>query len=158
MSTYQIALLLHIVGAVAYFAGITVAGVAFFSAARRERPGETAAVLALARIGVLITLAGTGLLLGCAFWLIELSGSIEMEDAWVGAALLLFIVAVALGGIAGQRPKKARRLAAQLAAEDRSRTPELDRLLRDRPSLLLNVAAALAALAVLVLMVWQPGG
>jgi uncharacterized membrane protein len=158
VSAYQIALLLHIAGAIAYFAGITAAGLAFLSAARQQRPSEIAAVLALARSGVLVALAGTALLLGCAFWLVELSGSIDMGDGWVSAALALFVAAAVLGGIAGQAPKKARKLAAALAGGDDRRTPELDRLLADRPSLALNVLAALAAIAVLVLMVWQPGG
>ncbi|MFN8188135.1 MAG: DUF2269 family protein [Gaiellales bacterium] len=158
MSAYQIALLLHIAGAIAYFAGVAVAGLAFAAAARSPRPSEIVAVLGLARSGVLVTLAGTAMLLGCAFWLIELSGSIDMGDGWVSAALALFVLAAVVGGIAGQAPKKARKLAAALADGDDRRTPELDRLLADRPSLVLNVVAALAAIAVLVLMVWQPGG
>jgi uncharacterized membrane protein len=156
VSTYETALLLHIVGAILYFCGIVLAGVAFFSARRRLRPSEIAAVLGLARAGVLITLPGTVLLLACGFWLIDLSGSIDAGDGWISAALALLVGSVVLGALAGQAPKRARRLAAQLAAGDDRKTEELERLLADRPSLLLNVVAGLASVAVLVLMVWQP--
>ena len=157
MSTYETALLLHIVGALLYFSGIALAGVAFFAARRREQPGEVATVLALARTGVLVAGVGTALLLGCAFWLVDLSGTIGFGDAWISAALGLFGGSLLLGGVAGQAPKRARKLAARLAAENGTRTPELNRLLDHGPLLILNIAAGLASVAVLVLMVWQPG-
>jgi uncharacterized membrane protein len=157
VSTYEIALLLHIAGAVLYFGGILLAGVAFFSARGRDRPGEIAAVLGLARTGVLIALPGAALLLGCGFWLIDLSGSIDVGDGWISAALALLVGSVVIGGVAGQGPKRARKLAARLAADGDRRTPELERLLADRPSLVLNLVAGLASVAVLVLMVWKPG-
>lgn len=124
MSRYEVALLLHIGGAIAYFAGIALAGVAFIAARRRERPSEIAAVLALARTGVLLALAGTAVLLGFALWLVDLSGSIGIGDGWVSAALALFVTAAVLGGVAGQAPKKARKLAADLADGDDRSTPE----------------------------------
>jgi uncharacterized membrane protein len=157
VSTYQIALLLHIFGAIVYFGGIIVAGVAFFSARGSERASEIAAVLGLARTGVLLAGLGAALLLGCGFWLINVSGTTGFDNGWISAALALFIGSVAIGGIAGQAPKKARKLAVRLAGSTDRRTPELDRLLADRPSLILNGLSMGASLAVLVLMVWQPG-
>lgn len=157
MSTYQIALLLHLVGAFGYFIGVGVAAFAFLAARRLERPSQIAAVLGLARTGVLLAGAGTVLILAFGFWLIDQSGSIEIGDAWVGAALALFVAAAVLGGLAGQAPKRARQLATRLAGDgDRSST-ELEELLGHRPSLALNAVAGVAALAILVLMVWQPG-
>ncbi len=158
MSTYQIALLLHIVGAISYFVGIGVAAFAFLEARRQERPSQVAAVLGLARTGVLVAGVGMLLILGFGFWLIDQAAAIDMGDAWIGAALALFVAAAALGGIAGQAPKRARKLAVRLSAEGDRPSEELRRLLDDRPSLVLNVVSGLAAVAVLVLMVWQPGG
>ena len=158
MSTYQIALLLHIVGAIAYFVGIGLAAFAFLEARRQERPSQVAAVLGLARTGVLVAGVGMLLILGFGFWLVDQAAGIEMGDAWVSAALALFVAALVLGGVAGQAPKKARKLAVRLAAEGDRPSPELRRLLDDRPSLVLNVLSGLAAVAILVLMVWQPGG
>ena len=49
-----------------------------------------------------------------------------------------------------------RRLADRLAEEDEP-SPELERLLNSRLADALNVTAAAAAIAILVLMVWKPG-
>jgi len=156
VSSFQIALLLHIFGALVYTAGLAVAGVAFFAAKRRSRPSEIAAVLSLARTGVLIAGAGAVLLLGFAFWLVQLGG-FHYSEAWISAALALFVAAAVVGGVAGQTPKRARKLAEELALEGDRRNAELDRLLGSRPSLVLNVAAGLMTVAILVLMVWRPG-
>jgi uncharacterized membrane protein len=156
VSTFQIALLLHLLGAILYAAGIIVAGLAFFSARRRSRPSEIAAVLSIARSGVLVAGAGSAIVLGFGLWLVQLGG-FGYGDAWISAALVLFVAAGLVGGLAGQAPKKARRLAGELALAEDAPSPELDRLLGDRPSLALNLLAALMTLAILVLMVWRPG-
>ena len=62
-------------------------------------------------------------------------------EAWLDAAIALFVVTVALGGIGGQRPKQARLLATKLAAEGGD-TAELRRLLDDRTALALNWGGA----------------
>lgn len=156
MSAFEIALLLHLAGAIAWFAGLALAAAAFLAGRRRQRPSEIAAVLALARTGVLVVAAGTALVVGFGAWLVELTGH-GYGDAWLSAALALLVASLAIGGAAGQAPKRARRLAAELAARDDRRTPELERLLGDRASLALNVLVALASVAILVLMVWRPG-
>jgi len=156
LSTFQIALLLHLFGAVLFAAGLVVAGVSFLTARGRSSAREIAAVLALARTGVLIAGAGSVILLGFALWLVHLGG-FSYSETWISAALALFIAAGVTGGIAGQAPKKARRLAGRLALETDQRTPELDRLLGNPASLALNAAAALMVGAILLLMVWRPG-
>ena len=77
-------------------------------------------------------------------------------DAWLDAAIALFIALSILGGIGGQRPKQARLLATKLAAEGGD-TAELRRLLDDRATLAINYVSALLVVAVLVLMIWRPG-
>lgn len=49
----NLALFFHLLGALLFVAGIILAGTAFESARRRERPAEIALLLALTRIGVL---------------------------------------------------------------------------------------------------------
>ena len=67
------------------------------------------------------------------------------------------MLAFILGAIGGQRPKRARLLAARLAAEGAEAAAELRALLDDRLSRAFNYGAALAVLAALVIMVWKPG-
>ena len=73
------------------------------------------------------------------------------------ASLALLVFALAAGAAGGQAPKRARRLADELArAEDRP-SEELHALLRNSRADTLNWAAAAAAIAILALMVWKPG-
>ena len=76
---------------------------------------------------------------------------------WIDAALTVFVVVSALGGIGGQRPKRARKLAEQLAREGEAETPELRALLDDRLALAVNYLSAVLVLAIVVLMVFKPG-
>jgi uncharacterized membrane protein len=136
---------------------MTVAAVAHEGARRRTRPGEVAALLGLTRSGVAIVAAGGLLIVGSGFWLIEISdGAYSLGDGWIAGALGLLVLAFVLGAAGGQRPKRARRLAARAAAGEVD-TGELRALLDDPLSRALNYAAALAVIAALVIMVWKPG-
>lgn len=152
------ALLLHVVGVVLLFSGMTVAAVAHEGARRREQAGEVAALLGLSRVGVALVAAGALLIVAGGFWLIEVSNGVySLGDGWIAASLGLLVLAFVLGAAGGQRPKRARRLATQLAEDGAPATPELRSLLDDRFSLALNYVSAGCVAAALVLMVWRPG-
>lgn len=157
MSTLQIALLLHIVAAIVYFAGLILATAALGSAQRLGRPSTIAAVLGLSRVAVILVAAGGLLALIFGFWLVDLQDR-DLGEAWLSAAVALLVAAFVLGSIGGQAPKRARRLAVELALNDDVMTPELRDRLSDRRAAALNTIAGLASVAILVLMVWQPGG
>jgi uncharacterized membrane protein len=157
MSTVEVALFFHLLGALLFVAGIAVAGVAFEAARRRTEPAEIALLLGLTRAGVALVGLGATLVLVFGLWLVHLE-HVGYGAGWVDGALALYVVAMALGGIGGQQPKRARRLATQLAADGRPAGAELRALLDDRRALLANYASALAVLAILVLMVFKPGG
>lgn len=156
MSEHQIALLLHIVGAIVYFAGLTVATVALVAAGRRERPSEIALLLRLTPYGVILVAIGFMLILGFGLWLLDLTPA-DFDQTWISAALGLLLVSFVLGAVGGRKPKQARLLATKLAGEDDQPSLELRQLLTDPVATLLNVVAALASIAALVLMVWRPG-
>ncbi len=151
----NVALFLHLLGALLFVAGIILAGAAFEAARRRELPAEIALLLAMTRIGVLLVAVGALLLLGFGLWLVHLE-QIGYGAGWVDAAITLYFLAVALGAVGGRRPKRARLLAAQLAAEDAPVSVELRALLNDPVSLAANYVSALLVLAILVLMVFKP--
>jgi uncharacterized membrane protein len=152
---YELALFFHLLGALLFVAGILLAGVAFEAARRRQRPAEIALLLGLTRVGVVLVGFGALLLLGFGLWLVHLGG-FGYGAGWVDAAIALYLLALALGGVGGRRPKQARRLASRLAAEDAPASVELRALLDDRLSLAANYASAAAVLAILVLMVFKP--
>ena len=64
--------------------------------------------------------------------------------------------AVTLGAAGGRKAKRARLLAERQSPDATTADPEIAVLLRDRAALVANLAAAAAALAILVLMAWQP--
>jgi uncharacterized membrane protein len=154
VTSYDYALLFHLVAVIGFFAGVAVAAAAQLGALRRERPGEIAAVLGLARTGVIVVGLATALVLVTGLWLIEETGH-SLGDGWIALSLLLLVVAGVLGAIGGRKPKEARRLA-ESQPPDGAPDPAIRALLRDRLALAANVLSAVAAFAILVLMVWRP--
>lgn len=155
LSMNDVVLFLHLFGVLLFVAGIVLAGVAFESARRKDRPEEIALLLGLTRSGVALVGLGGMLLFVCGLWLVGLEG-IGYGTGWVSAAIALFVVALVLGGLGGQRPKQARLLATRLAEEGGSVSPELRSLLDDPLSRLENYASAVLIVAVLALMVFKP--
>jgi hypothetical protein len=151
----DLVLFLHLLGVLLFVAGVVVAGVVFESARRRERADEVALLLGLSRHGVTLVALGGALLFVCGFWLMGLE-EIGLDTAWLGAATGIFLAAVALGALGGQRPKRARELATRLAEEGGAVTPELRALLDDRASRATNYFSAFLVLVVLALMVFKP--
>jgi uncharacterized membrane protein len=151
----DLALFLHLLGVLLFVSGIVLAGVGFEAARRRERPAEIALLLGLTRVGAMLVALGALIVLGFGLWLVHLEG-FSYGAGWIDAALALYVLALLLGGVGGQRPKQARLLATELAARGDPATDELRGLLGDRPSLAANYAAALCVLAILGLMVFKP--
>jgi uncharacterized membrane protein len=151
------ALCFHLLGAFVLVAGVVVAGVAFEAARRRKRPDEISLLLGVTRIGVLLVGLGSLLVLPFGLWLVHIE-RIGYGAGWVDAALGLFVVVGALGGIGGQRPKRARKLATQLAQAGKEENAELRALLDDRTALALNYLSAILLVAIIALMVFKPGG
>jgi hypothetical protein len=151
----EVALFFHLLGALAFVAGIVVAGVAFEAARRRQQPAEIALLLGLTRVGVLLVVLGGAVLLVFGLRLVD-TGDFSYGDAWIDAALGLFVGAITLGALGGQRPKQARLLATRLAAEGRPASPELRALLDDPLSRATNYLAAVIVIVILALMVFKP--
>jgi uncharacterized membrane protein len=131
-------------------AGLVLAGTGFAAAPRRRRPAEIALLLSLTRVGVLLVAVGTLLIAAFGLWLVHLR-SWGYGSGWVDASIGMYIVALALGGLGGQRPKQARHLAAELAERDAPISDELRALLGDRVSLAENYASLALILAIVAL-------
>lgn len=151
----HVALFFHLLGALLFVAGIVLAGAAFETARRRERPAEIALLLGLTRIGVALVAVGSLLLPIFGLWLVHL-GHFGYGSGWVEAAIALYVIALALGGLGGQRPKQARQLARTLAEQHAPMNDELRGLLDDPVSRAENYGSLALVLVILVLMVFKP--
>jgi uncharacterized membrane protein len=155
VNEFTIVLFLHLFGVLLFVSGIVVAGVAFEFARRRREPGEIALLLTTTRAGVLMVAIGTLLLGGFGLWLVHI-GNFGYRTGWIDASIALFTIALVLGALGGQRPKRARRLATTLAAEHATAAPQLRALLDDPLSRGANYASLITTLAILAVMVFKP--
>jgi uncharacterized membrane protein len=158
MSKYEWLLFLHVTGAFLLVGGAVSAGVFNLAALRRQRPSEIALLLRLARVSVTLISAGMLVTLAFGLWLVDAARQgYSYGDAWVVAALALWVAANALGGIGGRRDRKTRSLAERLAAEGDTPSSELRARLRDPLALGLSWGSGALVLAILGLMIWKPG-
>jgi uncharacterized membrane protein len=151
----HVLLFFHLLGAIGFFAGAAVVGTLQAAAIRRERPSEVYALLRLAPVGA--ALVGLGALLTLVFGiaLAEHEG-LGFSPAWIQASLGLWVASMAVGGYGGRTARRARHLAAELAAGDDAPSPELCALVAAPVPLAASYASGLMLVAILALMVWQP--
>jgi uncharacterized membrane protein len=158
VSKFDWLLFFHITGAFLLIGGTVAAAVLTIAGHRRERPSEVATLLSLVRVALPFMYAGVLLTLVFGLWLVHAANQgYSFGDAWVIAALVLWVVANALGGAGGKRENETQRLAARLAADGDTPTEELQARLRDPLPLALNFGSGLMVFAVLALMIWKPG-
>jgi len=157
VSGHDLALLVHLMGVVFLFSGMSIAGVLHAAARRQERPSQVALLLGLSRVGVLFVAVGGVFVVVGGFWLIgESDGFYSLGDSWIAAGLVLLLLAFVLGRLGGQQPKRARLLAEQLARDVDAPSAELQTLLDDPRASALNYSAAAAIFLAFVLMIWKP--
>ena len=89
-------------------------------------------------------------------WLVHHVGY-RWGQTWIVLALVLWVLANALGGIGGSREKKTRELAERLAAEGDVPSAELTARLRDPVWLALSWGSGIVIIVILALMIWKPG-
>jgi uncharacterized membrane protein len=157
VTKYDWLLLIHILGAFLFLSGSIVAGILHVAAMRRDRPSEIALLLGLVRPAVALVGIGSLMTLALGLWLAEDTAGYSAGDGWVVAAIVLWAVSGALGGLGGRPLRHARELAERLAADGDQPAEALQRAVGDPRALVLSYASFAALLAILVLMVWKPG-
>lgn len=150
---FHVLLLGHILGAMTLVAGVVFAGLVLIRARRAGSALEVATILGLAPIGVLLVVAGGTLVGVCGIALVGV-GHFGFGTGWVDAAIVIYAMVLALGGLGGAIPKRARLLAKELGGGPVS--PELRGLLWDRWSRIYNDAALVLLIVLVWLMVFKP--
>jgi uncharacterized membrane protein len=90
-------------------------------------------------------------------WLAISLDDYDPWDGWILASLVLWLVAAVSGETAGARYKRAGARAAELAKSGDAPDAELTAMARDSRGLAMHALASVAALAILILMIWKPG-
>jgi uncharacterized membrane protein len=156
MNTYQWLLAFHVTGAFLLLGGGAIAATLNLAALGRDRPSEIVLLFGLIRIAVVAIMAGTLLAFVFGLWLVH-EAHYGYGDGWVIAAILLLILANAMGGMGGRRDEATAKLARELAASGDAPSAELKARVRDPLSLALSYGSGLVLIALLALMVWKPG-
>lgn len=158
VSAYDWLLVLHVLAAFCFVSGSVVAGILHWLAMRRDRPSEIALLLGLVRPVVVVIGVGSLAALAFGIWLTQDNpDGIGLGDAWVMAAVVLWLAAGALAGPGGRRLRHARELAERMAADGDRPDEALHAAVTDRSALVLNYASFAMVIAILVLMVFKPG-
>ena len=157
MDRYHWLLVFHMAGAFLVVGGAVFAGVLNVFALQRERPSEIVVLYRLVRIAAVSIAVGMTMALIFGLWLVADLDFVKWSNAWVIIALILWVVANALGSAGGRREKETRAYAERLAAEGDAASPELRARMRDRVTLALSWGSGLAVLAILAVMIWKPG-
>jgi uncharacterized membrane protein len=154
---YHWLLVFHMTGAFLLLGGVVFGGIFSIAAFRRERPSEIVVLFRLVRIAVGSISLGMLLTIVFGLWLVADLEFVKWGDAWVILALVLWVVANALGGIGGRREKTTRELAERHAAEGDAPSAEVRARMRDPVTLALSWGSGLVVLAILAVMIWKPG-
>jgi uncharacterized membrane protein len=157
VSTFDWLLMLHITGAFLLIGGSVAAGILNTFALRAERPSDTAFMLRMIRPTLPIIGIGSIAALIFGLWLVHEQQEVKLFSFWILAALVLWAVMNALGGAGGKHQERTRHVAERLAAEGDSSDDELKALLHDRRGNAMSWLAGLAALLLLIDMIWKPG-
>ena len=157
MDRYHWLLFLHVAGAFLVLGGATMAAIFNVTALRRELPSEIAVLFRLTQVAAISVLVGMTVALIFGLWLVADLDFVGWGDAWVIIALVLWVVANALGSSGGRREKATRELAERLAAQGDQPSAELRARLRDPVTLALSYGSGAAVIAILALMIWKPG-
>ena len=157
MNRYDWLLFVHVLAGFAVVAGGALLTIAMIAARRAAEPRSAA--LALGLIGPANIVFGVGAVAALVFgiWLALDVEWVEITDAWVIAALVLWLVAGGAGDRAVREYNKARDAARGLVTAGAAQTDELRSLTRTNRGLLLQLVSMAAVVALIVLMILKPG-
>ena len=147
---------MHVLSAVAWIAALVVFSVVVVAGRRLSVPSDVARMFSVARAGDALVAVGMIGTIVFGIWLAL--DEYEIWDGWIIAALVLWVVAAAVGGRVGKVYNAARDRSRALLAEGRDEpSPELSAILRSPRGAVLHWLMVVVTLALLVIMIYKPG-
>ena len=158
MSFDEWILALHVLSAFAYVAGVVLFWVLIVAVRRADTPEETTRMEPVVKVGNAAVGIGVGGTILLGVWLAFSYGGYDIWDGWIIAALVLWVVAAALGTRTGAAYMQGMNKAVELrSAGQTGPNAELLALNRTQRGLVLHALASLVVVLILVDMIWKPG-
>jgi uncharacterized membrane protein len=151
-------LALHVLSAFSYVAGILLFWVLIVAGWRTDTPEGTIRVAPLARLGNIAVAVGAVGTIVLGIWLAFSFGGYDIWDGWIIAAIVLWVIALALGQRTGVAYLQAVNKAQELQrAGQTGPSAELLALHRTSRGLVLHFLSSLVVLLIILDMIWKPG-
>ena len=150
-------LALHLLSAVAMVAAVTVFSVMIAALWRTDDPAAVTSFMRLGLVGNALVIAGSLGTIVFGVWLAISLDAYQLWDGWVIAALVLWVLAGALGKQTGDGYKATTEMAAQLVASGTPRSPELAAAMGATRAFWLHCLTTVLILLIVVDMIWKPG-
>jgi uncharacterized membrane protein len=151
-------LALHVLSAFAYVAGIVLFWILIAAGWKTDTPERTLRLGPIAKVGNAVVGIGAGGTIILGIWLAFSVGGYDIWDGWIIAALILWLISAELGRRTGAAYMQAPRKALELEqAGQTGPNAELLALNRTSTGLLLHSLTSVAALLIIIDMIWKPG-
>jgi len=151
-------LALHVLSAFAYVAGIVLFWVLVVAVRKVDTPDGTIRMKPVVKVGNAGVGIGAGGTILLGIWLAFSFGGYDIWDGWIIAAIVLWLVAAALGRQTGEAYMQGMTKAQELEKAGQSGpSPELLALNRTSRGLLFQVLSSVVVLLILIDMIWKPG-
>lgn len=149
---------LHLLAAFALVGAVTALWVVVLSARAADRPSRVEPPMRLVPLLAPMTAVGGAGTLIFGVWLAVSLDDYEVWDGWIVASLVLWLIAAGAGETAGARYRRAgERAAERVRAGADGPDAGLRAATRDGTAFALHAVASVAAIAILILMIWKPG-
>jgi uncharacterized membrane protein len=151
-------LALHVLSAFAYVAGIVLFWSLVVAARRTDTPEGRVSMEPPLKVGNVAVGIGAGGTIVFGLWLAFSVGDYDIWDGWIIAAIVLWVISVAVGKRTGDEYTKGLTKAQELQAAGQT-GPNADLLALNRTStgLLMQALASVVLLLLLIDMIWKPG-
>ena len=151
-------LALHVLAAFAYVAGIVLFWVLVVAVRKTDTADGTVRMEPIVKVGNAAVGIGAGGTIVFGIWLAFSVGDYDIWDFWILAALVLWVVAAAIGQRTGAAYMKGMTKAQELvAAGQTGPNAELLALNRTQNGLVMHSLATVVVLLILIDMIWKPG-
>jgi uncharacterized membrane protein len=151
-------LALHVLSAFAYGAGVVVFWVLVVAVRQADTPGATVAMEPIVKVGNAAVGIGAGGTIILGVWLAISKDEYQLWDGWVIAALVLWVLAAAVGQRTGTAYMQGMTKAQELhAAGQTGPSTELLALNRTSNGVLFHLLATIIVVLLLIDMIWKPG-